>query len=131
MFALDTNTLIFYFKGIGRVSHHLLQTPPRDIALPAVVLYELEVGIRRLDQPNKRRQQLAEFLRLITILPFDAKAALAAAEVRTTLERQGQGIGPLDTLIAGTAIGHGAILVTHNSGEFTRVQGLRCVDWFD
>ena len=39
-------------------------------------------------------------------------------------------IGPLDNLIAGTAIAAGARLVTHNRSEFGRVPGLRIVDWF-
>jgi len=46
------------------------------------------------------------------------------------LERQGKGIGPLDTLIAGTALAHGGVLVTHNTKEFRRVPQLRLVDWF-
>jgi tRNA(fMet)-specific endonuclease VapC len=36
----------------------------------------------------------------------------------------------LDTLIAGTALANGAILVTHNTSEFSRVADLRLEDWF-
>jgi tRNA(fMet)-specific endonuclease VapC len=39
----DTNTLIYFFKGVGRVGDRILSTPPSDIAIPAVVFYELEV----------------------------------------------------------------------------------------
>jgi tRNA(fMet)-specific endonuclease VapC len=46
------------------------------------------------------------------------------------LERQGQPIGPFDGLIAGTALAEKATLVTHNTREFSRVQGLQVVDWF-
>jgi tRNA(fMet)-specific endonuclease VapC len=35
----------------------------------------------------------------------------------------------MDTLIAGTALSHGAILVTHNTAEFSRVKGLQLQDW--
>jgi tRNA(fMet)-specific endonuclease VapC len=42
----------------------------------------------------------------------------------------GQQIGPFDILIAGTALAHGAILVTHNVGEFGRIQNLRIEDWY-
>ena len=45
MLALDTNTLVYYFKGLGRVKDRLLSMSPADIAIPSVVLYELEVGI--------------------------------------------------------------------------------------
>ncbi len=45
MFALDTNTLIYFFRGTGRVQDRLLAVPPAEVAIPSVVLYELEVGI--------------------------------------------------------------------------------------
>jgi tRNA(fMet)-specific endonuclease VapC len=64
------------------------------------------------------------------VLPFDEAAARAAATVRRTLEQAGSPIGPLDTLIAGTAIAHSVVLVTHNAREFSRVRGLKMVDWF-
>ncbi|MGI9334742.1 MAG: VapC toxin family PIN domain ribonuclease, partial [Gammaproteobacteria bacterium] len=39
-------------------------------------------------------------------------------------------IGPMDTLIAGSALAIGANLVTHNTTEFRRVPKLRLVDWY-
>ena len=62
--------------------------------------------------------------------PFGPEAALAAARIRVDLERLGNGIGPIDTLIAGMALGHGATLVTHNTSEFARVAGLSLEDWY-
>ena len=54
-----------------------------------------------------------------------------AAEIRHALERRGQGIGPLDTLIAATAIASNAMLVTRNVREFGRVPGLKLIDWYN
>lgn len=130
MYALDTNTLIFYFKGLGRVRQHLLATPPREVAVPAVVLYELEVGLAKSNSPAKRRGQLSSLLALVTLLPLGAAEAAAAARVRAGLEQVGTPIGVIDTLIAGTALAHGATLVSHNLGEFDRVDGLQLVDWY-
>jgi tRNA(fMet)-specific endonuclease VapC len=70
VFALDTNTLIYFFKGVGRVKDRLLATPPAQIAVPSVVLYELEVGIVLSTQPTKRRALLDEFLRVVAVWPF-------------------------------------------------------------
>jgi tRNA(fMet)-specific endonuclease VapC len=128
--ALDTNTLIHFFKGAGRVADHMLGTSPREIAIPAVVLFELEVGIARSSRPQQRRRQLGEFLSAVTVLPLGIEEARAAAQVRAALERAGTPIGPLDTLIAGTALAHRATLVTHNVAEFSRVPSLAVVDWF-
>ncbi len=130
MFALDTNTLIYFFKRAGRVGERLRNTSPSEIGVPSVVLYELEVGVALSPQRENRRQALDAFLQVIRVLPFDEAAARAAAAVRRTLEQAGTPIGPLDTLIAGTAIAHSAVLVTHNAREFGRVRGLKAVDWF-
>jgi tRNA(fMet)-specific endonuclease VapC len=46
------------------------------------------------------------------------------------LEDAGFPIGPLDTLIAGTAVAWGATLVTRNTREFGRIRGLNTVDWY-
>jgi tRNA(fMet)-specific endonuclease VapC len=130
MYALDTNSVIYFFKGMGRVPERFLGTPPRSLAIPAVVLYELEVGIAKSSAPAKRRSQLEQLLALLEILPFGSPEAVIAARVRADLERAGTPIGTLDTLIAGTALRHGATLVTRNTREFQRVEGLSCEDWY-
>ena len=130
MYALDTNTVIYFFKGMGRVGGQLLATPPSKVVLPAVVLYELEVGIAKSSSAKKRRAQLDQLLRSISILPFAREQARASAEIRARLERLGTPIGPLDTLIAGTALQAGATLVTRNVEEFGRVPNLSTENWY-
>lgn len=130
MFALDTNTVIHFFKGAGRVSERLLRVPPSEIGIPAVVVYELEVGVAGSTQSAKRRHQLDDLLSAVTILPFGEGAARRAAEIETGLRKIGLPIGPVDTLIAGTALATGATLVTHNVAEFRRVRRLALADWY-
>jgi tRNA(fMet)-specific endonuclease VapC len=130
MYALDTNSVVFFFKGMGRVAERLLAVPPGDVSIPAIVLYELEVGASRSSSPRKRRQQLDALVEAVEILPFGAGEARTAALIRDELERAGTPIGPLETLIAATALHYGATLVTHNPREFQRVKGLKVEDWY-
>jgi tRNA(fMet)-specific endonuclease VapC len=130
MYALDTNTVIYFFKGQGRVGERLLNTPPTEVALPAVVVYELEVGTAKMDAPEKRRKQLDELVAATTVLPFGIEEAKIGARIRVSLEGAGMKIGPLDNLIAATALRHNATLVTHNVGELGRVEGLAIRDWY-
>ena len=130
MFLLDTNTLIYFFKGQGRVAERLLATSPRDIAIPAIALFELETGLRKSSAPDKRRRQLTALCEMVMLIPFGSDEAEAAASVRVALEQQGRPIGPYDVLIAGTAVAHKATLVTHNQAEFARISGLQLVDWY-
>ena len=131
MFVLDTNTVLDYFRGRGRVAERLLAIPPSEIALPAVSAYEVWVGVLGSQNPKRRREQFEAFLSVVEILPFDAEAGIRAAELRHSLERGGEAIGPLDTLIAATALAHGGVLVTRNLREFSRVPGLKTVNWHD
>ena len=130
MYVLDTNTLLDYFRGRGDVAKNLLAAPPSEVALPAVAAYEVWVGVLGSRNAQRRQVQYEEFLATVAVLPFDAGVSRRAAEIRHDLERRGEGIGPLDTLIAATAAANNATLVTHNIREFRRVRGLKLVDWY-
>lgn len=128
-FALDTNTLSYYMRGEGRVADRLRATSPRNVALPAVVVYEIRLGLRRAG----RELQIRGFEALVqatTVLPFDDEAASHAASIHIDLESRGLPIGPHDLLIAATARRHGRVLVTHNVREFSRVNDLAVEDWY-
>lgn len=129
-FVLDTNTLIYFFKGLGHVAQHMFATPPTEIGIPAIVLYELEVGIAKSKSPQKRITQLQGFVSLIHVIPFGHSEAKTAATIRVKLEKEGKLIGPYDVLIAASALANHCTLVTHNKEEFGRVQGLKIEDWF-
>lgn len=129
MFALDTNTLIYYFKDVGGVALRLRHCVPSQIGIPVIVLYEIETGIAKSLQAQKRRKQLGLLLAATGVLPFDHAAARQSAVLRATMEAAGTPLGPMDTLIAGIALAHRATLVTNNSREFGRVAGLKIDNW--
>lgn len=130
MYVLDTNTLIYFFKGMGNVNRRLLSVSPKDIAIPSVVVYELEYGIAKSTSPKKRQKQLKELISLVNLLPFNELAAKKSADIRALLEKQGTPIGPYDTLIAGTALAVNGVLVTNNTKEFDRVKPLKLENWY-
>jgi tRNA(fMet)-specific endonuclease VapC len=129
-YVLDTNTLIYFFKGLGDVSKHMLAQSPSEIAIPTVVLFELEVGIAKSTSPRKRKSQLQEITAFVNVLPFGIAESKSAAQIRVKLEKQGLPIGPYDVLIAATALANNMILVTHNQNEFGRIKELKIEDWY-
>ena len=131
MYALDTNTVLDYFRGKGNVATNLLALPPSEVALPAIVAYEVWVGVLGSQNAKQRQAQYEHFLATIDVLPFDSAVSRRAAELRQALERRGEAIGPMDTLIAATALAYSATLVTRNVREFGRVRGLTVVDWYN
>lgn len=130
MYVLDTNTVIYFFKGQGRIVERLLAVPPSAIAIPTIVLFELETGLAKSTDPERRLAQLRHLTQTVELLPFGADEARAAASLRATLERDGMPIGPMDTLIAGTTLAAGGTLVTRNVRELGRVPGLTVEDWY-
>jgi tRNA(fMet)-specific endonuclease VapC len=125
---LDANTLIFYLKGMPSVVARLQAASPREVAIPSVVAYEIEYGMLKIAAP-RRRAVVAHLLERFAQVPFDHEAARESARIRFELEVRGTVIGPMDLLIAGTAVSRGAVLVTNNAKEFSWVKGLRLADW--
>ena len=128
MTILDTNTLIHYLKGHPSVVSRLQSTSPRQLAIPSIVAYEMDYGTLKTGS-SRRREIVSQLLAGLQQIPFDGEAALESARIRIDLESRGLLIGPMDLLIAGTAASRGATLVTNNTKEFSRIKGLRLVDW--
>ena len=133
MLILDSNTISYYFRGDPQVVPRLQALRPVDLGVPAIVEYELRYGLLRLPAAaaKPRLEALEQLLRPMQRLPFDQECAAEAARIRAELEAAGAPIGPHDTLIAATVLRHQATLVTRNVREFSRVAGLRWVDWHD
>jgi tRNA(fMet)-specific endonuclease VapC len=130
MYLLDTNACIEYLNGR---SHHFLQRlltkMPEEIAVCSVVKAELHYGAERSRNPQEAFVRIEEFLAPYRSLPFDDECARVYGQIRARLARAGLPIGPNDLLIAATAVAFGKTLVTHNTREFSRVEGLTCEDW--
>jgi tRNA(fMet)-specific endonuclease VapC len=133
MLILDSNTISYYFRGDPQVVPRLQALSPADVGVPAIVEYELRYGLLRLppEAADPRLAALAALLRPMQVLPFDSECAVHAARIRVELEAAGTPIGPHDTLIAATALRYQATLVTRNVHEFSRVRGLKWLNWHE
>lgn len=126
MTLLDSSTLIHYLRGLPAVVRRFQQTSRRELRIPSIVAYEIAFGALK---SRRQRSSVSALLEAIPQIPFDGAAAADAANIRAELEGRGLVIGPMDLLIAGTAVSRGAVLVTSNTLEFRRVKNLRLVDW--
>lgn len=129
-YCLDTNTIVYFLKGTHPgIRARVDNLAPRDIAIPEVVCAELIFGAMKSQKPRRNLQRVEAFLAPFEKVPFGGEAVVHYAEIRLALERAGRPIGPNDLLIAATTRALGAILVTHNLAEFSRVPRLRVEDW--
>jgi len=130
LYFLDTNAASEFGRRRNRGLVELMHRHRPQLRLSSIVLSELEYGAyKQGNEPvfRKRLLRLREHIPLVE--SFDEHAARWAGKVRAYLDSLGQRIGPLDSLIAGHALAHDAVVVTHNVREFSRVPGLRGVDW--
>jgi toxin FitB len=126
MILLDTNVVSEPLKltgNVGVLTWMDAQTI-ETLYLSAISLAELRFGIAALP-PGKRRDTLHTSLeqRIVPlfadrILPFDAAASEAYAVLRARARAQGKAIAPADGYIAATAIAHGLIVATRDTGPF-------------
>ncbi|WP_246333019.1 PIN domain-containing protein [Aureimonas mangrovi] len=95
--------------------------------MPAIVVHELFYGAFRSERQadNLRRVEALQF----EVLDLDREDAFRAGQIRARLADLGTQIGPYDILIAGQALARDFVLVTRNTREFERVEGLRIEDW--
>ncbi len=133
LYLLDTNALSRLARGVDSSITQKVRENLLNCRVSAVSWFELQYGAARSAHPEKAVPRLA-LLRMIFPVsePFDDHAARRAADVRVALELlrpNAQPIGPFDVLLAGHALALGAVIVTHNVGEFSRVHGLALEDW--
>ena len=130
MYLLDTNACVGILNGTSPSLAERVRFVPRvQVRLSSVVRAELLYGARKSGRVADNLRLLEEFFGTVASLPFDDRCAEEYGLIREELERAGTPIGPNDILIAATARAHGAVLVTHNVREFSRVAGLRIEDW--
>ena len=122
MILADTDVLIDYLDGKAPAAGWVAQALRRDQLQTTVIsFFELLSGAGR----PREREIVSALLENVWILPLDVEAARQAADARRQLERAGLPIGMGDSLIAGIALAHGAILLTRNTRHFERVPGLK------
>ena len=131
-YFLDTNTCIYYLKGISAgIARRLLSLRPEDIRIPSMVKAELLYGVERSTKREENLQKIRQFLLPFEIVSFGNQEAERYAIVRAELDRAGTPIGPNDLVIAATTAENDGILVTNNEKEFKRVSGLKIENWMN
>ena len=130
-YLLDTNICIYAIKGHAGVMGKLGDAGLAACAISAVALAELSYGIARSASPYRSRNlsALREFVDLFETLPWSAEAAWKHGPLRQQLAVAGTPIGEFDLLIGAHALAQDLILVTNNTREFERIEGLKLENW--
>lgn len=133
VFLLDTNIVVRAIKDREPVLKQNIASAiegDHKLALSVISLHELELGVLRNANRATAAKKRDKFLELVShYWDFDKDDALAAADIRSALMKQGNAIGVFDALIAAQALRRSVTVVTNNTREFRRVARLQWVDW--
>ena len=129
---LDTNTCIAIIKKKPpQALRRFRSYKVGDIGVSSVTLAELEFGVAKSTHRERNLEALEEFISPLEIAGFGQDEARVYGQVRAALEKQGTPIGALDTMIAAHALSLGVTVATNNTKEFSRVSGLKLIDWLE
>jgi tRNA(fMet)-specific endonuclease VapC len=132
-FLLDTNIVSYFLRdAFPALSQRILDSTPDTLAISIISAGELRYGLSKL-APSRKATELAHhldaLLTAITVLPLPADAAAHYGKTRAQLKATGTPIGSNDLWIAAHALAQNMTLVTNNTREFERVQGLKLENW--
>jgi len=133
-YLADSNAFSGYLRGKNPnlVARMRAAIEVGELRLSVMVLAELEFGARKAVRTlgTTHFVERVEQLKVaFQVDPLGAEFSTAYAQIRDTLESEGQKIGDRDTIIAAHALSLGAVLVSRNVREFARVPGLKVENW--
>ena len=125
MICLDTSVLIDYYRKKDKSKSLFFKLTEQYslFAVSAVTEYELYLG-------NSEEQNIFwdKFFSQITVLPFNAKAAMNAVGIYKQLKIKNKLIEVPDIFIAGTVMCFNLPLATLNRKHFERITDLQLID---
>lgn len=129
MYLLDTDTIIYSFKGEPVVLANLNKHAAQPKAISVITYGELVFGAQC---SQKVTENLAKVYRLKEIFPLiDVSPAIMDifGALKADLRKHGTPVDDFDLLIGATALTMGYCVVTNNERHYEKISGLAVVNW--
>lgn len=120
---LDTSVFV------GQETDRELGALPDEVALSVITIEELSLGVRMAVGRGEaalaatRQTTLDRVVRAFDVLPVDRQVAQNSALIRASGRLRGLRFGPLDALIAATAVTYGLTLFSQDA-QFAEMDGV-------
>ena len=129
-YLLDTDICIYIIKKSPEsVFERFRNCAIGHIGISSITYSELCFGVFKSKKVEKNFEALEEFVAPLEVIPYDQSVCPFYGQVRSSLEKAGRPIDPLDTLIASHALAMGVTLITNNLKEYKRIEGLLVDAW--
>lgn len=128
MYLLDTNIVIFSFRGNINVNKKIEEIGFKNCYISEITVAELKAGAAKSAKSDYHNKIIEEFLKKVEIIPI-IEALESYAFERARLEKEGIKLDNFDLLIGATAISNELILVTNNTKHLQRMNIKSIEDW--
>lgn len=130
-YLLDTNVCIDVLRGRPEVVARFREHSPNDLYVSAITAFELIQGAGRAPKPYREieRQKVDTFMASLLTVPFDGRCGILAGEINARLLNHGTTVGVMDVFIAATAWIMDVPVVTSNTRDLSKIEGLTLIDW--
>ena len=136
IYALDTNIISYYLRGEGKVNEYFKREINENgniYAISYFCAYEIRRWLNY--KPTRITRSYATqfdilFQNVCELADMTAPIWEKAVDIHVALQSKGQLIGDADILIASYCLVNDYTLVTRNTSDFERIDGLKFVNWY-
>ena len=128
MILLDTDACIELLRGNANVIEKR-QGQDEKVAISFMSVAELFYGVQKSDYPSENTALVEQFLLTIEVIHSNFEILRKFGEIKAELAKFGNILSDADLFIAATTLVSCNLLVTGNTGHFSRIDGLRIANW--
>ena len=129
MYLIDTDIIIYSFKGNPVVTENLQDHRMDPMAISVITYGEMIYGARKSRHVERNLAAARRVAEIYPLLPITQSVVETFASIKADLQIAGTPLDDMDLLIAATSMSHNLTLVTNNEKHFSRVPGLSLVNW--
>jgi len=129
MYLLDTDTVIYNFKGHDSVIKNLHVHIHDPIKISIVTLMELYYGAYKSQMIESNLAKIKALENALEIIPSGRESVELFGIYKSKLEKLGTPLDDFDLIIASCALANNMTLVTNNVRHFARIKGLKLTNW--
>jgi tRNA(fMet)-specific endonuclease VapC len=128
-YLLDTNICVYYLRGKFNLDKIFKKKGLSNCCISEMTVAELRYGAENSDNTAQSHLAVDTFVNGLTIIPIFGSIRRYAKE-KVRLRRQGTPMhDEFDLLIGVTAIENQLTLITENTNDFKRLEGIEMENW--
>ena len=129
MYLLDTDTLIYFLKGNAAVVENFRASTNTPKAISVVTYGELVFGEHKSERSTENLARAHRLAELYPIVDVTRAVMDTFGEIKADLSATGTIVDDFDLIIGVTALTLGYTVVSNNTKHFSKIPGLKTVNW--